>query len=469
MFKKVKLILLILLIIFLPGFGIKWCQQQKLGSLMEPVTLNYWLAWDGPEAFAELRATYQQLHPNVSINFKKFRYEEFEDALFDAWATDSQNAPDIFSIHNTWIKKYQSYGDDRKGFLAPMPAQITLAYPFVQGTLKKETVWEKRTNNSPSLKDIKDKFVDVVYDDVVINVEGKDQVFGLPLFIDTLAMYYNRDLLNNANIIDPPTYWNTEFQQNVKKLSRQNTKGEIVQSGIALGGSDNIERFSDILAVLMMQNGAVMMNQNGSVLFHSIPSNFTGKNYNPGMEALRFYTDFANPAKEVYCWNNNLDNSIAMFTQGKVALMFAYAYHLPQIKAQGAKINFSVAKLPQIENNQIVNFANYWLPVVSRKSKHQNEAWDFIQFISRAENVKSYLDKTKKPTALRSLIEEQLDDLEIGEFADQVLTAKSWYKGADAIAAEEIIGEMIDSVVTGRDTIENAINIGASRVQQTVR
>ena len=350
-----------------------------------------------------------------------------------------------------------------------MPPNITMAYPIVNGTMKKEIVPEIRVTKSISLKDIKDKFVDGVYDDVVINIEGQEQVFGLPISMDTLAMYYHKDLLNNANITMPPAYWNREFQQNVKKLTRQNTKGEIIQSGVALGGSDNVERYSDILSVLMMQNGAVMMNKTGAIMFNQIPPALSGQKYNPGMEALRFYTDFANPAKEVYCWNNDLDNSLEMFTQGKLAFMFGYAYHLPQIRAQGPKLNFSIAPLPQIEESQqIINFANYWVETVSKKSQHSDEAWDFIQFISRAENVKSYLKAVNKPTALRSLIEEQLDDVDIGVFADQVLTAKSWYKGADVLAAENVIGEMINDVVTGKEEIDSAINTGASRVRQTV-
>ncbi len=458
--NKIKLIFLTLLIIILPGFGFK-CTPKKVKQYMKPIELNYWRVWDGPDAFTEIIDQYNQLHLNVTINYKKLRYSEYEQELLEAWAED--RGPDIFSIHNTWIKKYQSK-------IKTMPPTITMAYPVVKGKMKKEIIPEIRTTKSIGLKDIKDKFVDVVYDDIVIKVEGQEQIFGLPLFMDTLAMYYNKDLLNNANITIPPAYWNREFQQNVKKLTRQNTKGEIIQSGAALAGSNNIERYSDILAVLMMQNGAVMMNQGGSVMFNQIPPAFSKQKYNPGMEALRFYTDFANPAKEVYCWNNDLDNSLDMFTQGKLALMFGYAYHLPQIRAQGPKLNFSIVQLPQIEGNQqIINFANYWVETVSKKSQHSDEAWDFIQFISRAENVKFYLEKVNKPTALRSLIEEQLDDIDIGVFADQVLTAKSWYKGANILAAENVIGEMINDVVTGKETIEDAINIGASRVQQTVK
>ena len=148
--------------------------------------------------------------------------------------------------------------------------------------------------------------------------------------------------------------------------------------------------------------------------------------------------------------------------------MFGYSYHLPTILAQAPKLNFAIAKLPQIEGNTPVNFANYWLETVSSKSKNLNEAWDFIQFETRAEQAKTYLAKVKRPTALRALINEQIDDNDIGIFASQILTAKSWYNGADSAAAEKIFGEMIDDTVLTQDKTEALINLAASKVQQTM-
>ena len=456
---------LIFILVMTSGFGCR-LTTQKVEEAMKPISLNYWRVWDGPDAFEEIFTEYKKLHPFITINYRKLRYSEYENELLEALAED--RGPDIFSIHNAWIKKYQSK-------IKPMPATITMAYPMTKGTLKKQVVTELRQTKSITLKEIKNNFVDVVYDDIVIKVsdektgELKEQVFGLPFSVDTLVMFYNKDLLNNAGLAQPPTYWNNQFQQAVKKLTNQNIKGEIIQSGVALGGSANIERYSDILSVLMMQNGAQMMDDYGHILFDRVPENFKQQGYRPGLEALRFYTDFSNPAKEVYSWNKTLDNSLNLFIAGKLALFFGYAYHLPQIRAQAPKLNFGLAKLPQIEGNpQTINFANYWVETVSTKSKHTDEAWEFIQFATKAEQAKLYLNKVKKPTALRALIDEQLDDLDVGTFAEQVLTAKSWYRGADANAAEKIIGEMIDQAVLGQDNLENIIGLGSSRVQQTI-
>ena len=473
--EKKQVLIFILIIVLIGGSWFTITQlsffqnnSPEVATHVKPVTLEYWRVYDGPDVFAPIIAKYNLLHPNIKINYKKLRYDEYEQALLEAFATD--RGPDIFSIQNTWLGKYKS-----KELITPLPPKITLAYPVTKGTIKKEVVQELRTKKSLNSRDIENNFVDVVYDDVVYKNVNKDtkqisyEIYGLPLSIDTLAMYYNKDLFNNAGITSPSEYWNRKFQQDVKKLTKQDAKGNIIQSGVALGGSDNIERYSDILSVLMMQNGTVMIDDGGRVALNTIPENFKDKSYNPGIEAVRFYTDFANPGKEVFSWNDDLDNSVNLFADGKLAMLFAYSYDLPIIKAKNPKLNFNIASLPQIEGNQAnVNFANYWLEVVSSKSKNVDVAWDFVQFITSAEQAQVYLDKTKKPTALRSLIDKQADDLDIGVFVKQALTAKSWYKGNNALAAESYIGEIIKNVSKGGSKIADIMGQAAKKIQQTI-
>jgi multiple sugar transport system substrate-binding protein len=455
---KNKIIALSLLLTFLLTAG-AGCSNTVAPSSVKPVTLTYWRVFDDEDAFADIIANYKKIHPYITIEYKKFRYDEYEKQLINAFAED--RGPDIFSIPSTWLTEYQNK-------IAPLPPQLTLVYPVTKGTVKKTTVAELRTTPSLSLKDLKSNFVDVVYNDALLSKDGSQKIYGLPLYMDTLAMYYNTDLFNNAGISQPPQYWNLDFQQYVKKLTKQNNRGDIIQSGVAMGGSTNIQRSQDILSLLMMQNGAVMMN-NDSVLFQSIPPG-SAQNYNPGLEALRFYTDFSNPAKDVYCWNSSLSNSVTMFEQGNLAIMFDYAYDLPTIRAAAPKLNFSVAKMPQIQGNtNQVNYANYWMETVSAKSKNVNEAWDFIQFETSQEQVQNYLKIAKKTSALRSLINQELSDLDLGVFASQNLTAQSWYRGNDPLAAESAMQEMIDMTVKDIKNIAQTINQAAQKVQQTIQ
>lgn len=456
-----KIITLGLLFVFLmtSGFGCKITDKETKDA-MKPITLTYWRVFDGEDAFEEIIANYKQLHPFVNIEYRKLRYDEYETELLNALAED--RGPDIFSIHNTWIRKYKTK-------IAPMPESTTMAYPVTKGTVKKEVIPELRTTRSFTTREIKDNFVETVNKDVILE-DGK--VYGLPLSVDTLALFYNKDLLNNAGISEVPAYWNRELLQAVKKMTKQDPKRGLIQSGIALGSSSNIERYSDILALLMLQNGATIINDSLQVKFHTVPDFAKNSGYNPGLEALRFYSDFANSAKESYAWNSELNNSLDMFISGNLAMMFGYSYQIPTIRAAAPKLNFSVAKFPQIEGNPPtnINMANYWVETVSKKSKYQNEAWDFIQFIVKADQAKLYLAATKKPTALRSLVASQIDDNDIGVFASQVLTARSWYRGNNVMRAEEAIKEMIDAILITTEVkkMQDIVNNAAAKIQQTV-
>ena len=86
-----------------------------------------------------------------------------------------------------------------------------------------------------------------------------------------------------------------------------------------------------------------------------------------------------------------------------------------------------------------------------------------------ADVVKNYLASAKLPTAVRSLIASQQDDLDLGPFADQVLTAVSWYHGRAPEAIDTIFAEMVSRAQDGALTPEVILANGANKINQTLR
>lgn len=420
----------------------------------KPKKLVYWRVFDDNGDFAKIISAYRATHPNVSIEYRKLRPEEYEQALLEAWARDE--GPDIFSIHNTWLGKYQD-------FITPLPASTKMAFYNTTKTLgiKEETKIEYKETPSLTTGAIRENFVDVVYRDAIL--EGK--IYGLPLSMDTLALFYNRDLLNQAKIpLAPATY--DEFLTDVPKLTVIDQEGNIVQAGVALGITSNVPRASDILFLLMLQNTTNMTNASGNKVdfTHNSPTDPT--NF-PGVTALEFFTQFADENKEVYSWNENLPDALEMFTQGKLAFFFGYSYHIPLIDQQGkGQLNYGITQIPQL--NQEANYANYWLETVSQKTKHSNEAWDFLQFATKAENVMNYLNSTNKPTALKTLINKQMEEnVQLQPFILQGLVAKSWYHGKDSNLMEEYVADMVDKVAKNQLKPKEALGLAQSLIQQT--
>ncbi len=448
--------LLLLALLPLAGFRCKLL-PSKVRQLLQPVTLNYWRVWDSPGDFGDIINRYRAIHPNIAVNVRTLRFEELRDQLLNAYAKNQ--APDLIALPIGWLRFYQ-----REGFLQPMPASVTLAYQLTQRSLglKEETIIEQRTMPTLNLGALQAQYVDTVLRDVVLN----GNIWGLPLSVDTLALFYNRELFNLAGLPLPPTTWQ-EFQEAVTKLTYRTTAGELAQSGVTLGTSRNVRRAVDLVALLMLQNGTQLMAENGAVQFH-VGQRGEGA-YHPGVEALRFYTDFANPTKQVYTWNAQLPEAFTAFANGRAAMTFGYSFDVAEIRAisQG-RLNFGIIPLPQIAGGREVNLANYWVETVSSRTRYPNEAWDFLLFASRPENVRGYLAATGKPTALRALINEQKANDAISPFASQVLTARSWYYGYDAPTAESIVRDLIDAILNGTDPYQ-AATFAAQRIELTTR
>jgi len=433
---------------------------------LKPKTLKIWAVIDDQDAYGALLTAYQQAHPQVSLEYRRFRLEEYEDALVNALAED--RGPDIFMVHNTWIGKYAPK-------IAPMPAYTNMVYRFVSGgyTNRTETT-ELRQEKSLTIKDLKNNYPDTVYTDMVRNVntaaEGaaplmENKVMAIPMSVDTLAMYVNKDMLNAAGIPTVPDTWDA-FQATMKRLVKVDADGNILQAGAALGTSNNVERAPDILSIIMMQNGAVMAADDGTPSFARMPEALGAtRDQTPAAQALRFYLDFANPTKDIYTWNAAMPNSMDAFVQGRVAFFFGYAYHLPLIKALAPKLNLTIAKLPQITGNPVANYANYWAWTVSKKSKNTETAWNFINYLAQQDNEQKYLDAAQRPAAHKALLEKQLESETLGVFASQVLTSRSWYRGADAPAMEAAFNSLIDQ---GAKVTDDQLQAVINRTQEVV-
>lgn len=455
--------ILLLGTLIVSGQGCLSSNLQTPPASSKPLTLTYWRVLDDGDAFDEIINAYRALHPNVTVNYRKLRLEEYERELLDALAED--RGPDILSIHNDWVRSYQSK-------LLPAPASVKMSFREIQG-IQKNQVWVEKTLPVITPAQVRDQFVDQVGRDVIIRGPSEDpskglvdQLWGLPMALDTMVLYYNRDVLNAAGIPTPATTW-AEFQDHVKRLTAYDSQGKLVKPAAGIGTSKNVERSFDLLSLLMMQNGAQMTDANGIPTFHRTPDGLD-REIAPGVEALIFYSDFANPSKEVFTWDDTQPNSYDAFVSGKTAYFFGYSYHLARVRARAPKLNFGFTSVPQIDPSARVNYANYWVEAVSRKSGNPDAAWDFVQFAAKADQSASYLDKTGKPTALRSLVNTQLNDPDTGVFASQVLTAKSWYQGMNIQATEAAFDEMIDATLAGTAP-DRAINLAAQTVAQTIR
>jgi len=375
----------------------------------KPVVLQFWDPFETSEHFQPLITAYQQLHSNVQIVYTKKDINTYSADLLNALASGS--GPDIFSISNSWLPQYKSK-------VAPA------------------------TTTTFSFTDYKKAFVDAAVNDFTIN----QQVYGVPLYVDSLGLYYNKDILGSAGIATPPQTWN-ELSADVQKIKRADRTGYFTLSGLAAGTNTNVNRAVDILYLFMLQQGAVPYSSDLSQPAFAEGAQQNGQYTNPGLEGLNFYTSFANPSNVNYNWNSRSDYSIDAFANGRAAFLYSYSYTAASIRQKNSNLNFDVAPVPQPNlDNPAVNFANYWGEVVSKQSKNSAVAWDFLKFLSSKDSLDKYYALHKQPSSRKDLITLQINDPDIGVFANANLTAKSFYR-PDQVQIDNIFGNMIDNVI----------------------
>lgn len=461
------LIVVILVVPFFSGCG----TDTASGYL---VNLEIWGTFDDSMIYSEVINQYKKVNPYVGeIKYRKFSQDTYKQELLDALA--SGQGPDIFLISNSWLPSFQNK-------IEPAPTPLM------------------------NDQDMKNNFPDVVINDFM----SDNKAYATPLSVDSMALYYNKDMFNAAGITAPPATWQ-EFNADVKKLTIIDAVGNIVQSGAAIGTGSNINRSTDLLTLLMMQNGLELPTKKGVVAkFDEGVTGADGNVVQAGEQALGYYTQFAklntasNTVNPFYTWNSRNHNSIDAFAEGTVAMMFNYSWQIAELKSKNPKLNFAIATVPQVNATKPITFANYWgyavarnkVPAVSAvggqpasapvsNETRTHEAWQFLRFLTLKNNGSitlynaitkkskdfpinfdpaiDYLKKTKQPAARRDIIELQKIDTEIGAFAVSNLFTKHWYQ-SDPTAIEKIFVDMIESVNRGDSALREALVLARNRV-----
>ena len=194
-----------------------------------PVTLSVW-GIDTPDAFKGMVSGYAALRPNVTVNYTQISAVGYDETILKALA--SGKGPDIFFVNNHDV---MSHGD------------LLSAAPVAQ----------------VSLDNIQAAFPQAVIQDFVFG----GRVYALPLYMDTLALLYNKEIFDQASVATPPKTWQ-EVLDLVPVLRTIDASGQITRAAIAIGGSErSVTHGTDILNLIMLQNGVVMSDDDGKPSF----------------------------------------------------------------------------------------------------------------------------------------------------------------------------------------------------------
>ncbi len=368
-----------------------------------PTTQNVILQFRGAfisaEAMQPLLDEYTALNPNVKIEYAdKWPQGAFKDAsaIYKSEINrvlrenDSVNIPDIFMVNNSWTGDYEKF--------------------------------TKVSNNIDF-----QTFNSIFYPAAVEDFTNGTSVYGVPLWMDTLAVLYNKDILNANSIQQPSTNW-VEFKRQAQTLTTREG-GQIKVAGFASGNMDNVSFGFELANVLLLQNGVEILNAQDQPVFAT---------FNEAIPALQYFQSFQNDSSST--WNSTLKNDSAAFLESKVAMIVSTSYRYRDIlkynQAYNINLNIGVSQLPQItgQSQPIINFADYWGAMVSDARGNGTYAWNFLQWLTQPEQLRKLSDNIAAQTESFGILYPRRDmaqilqtDPDLGIFNESLPYAQSWY------------------------------------------
>jgi multiple sugar transport system substrate-binding protein len=383
------------------------------------VSLIWWGLWEDDSVVTPLIAEYQQANPNVKIQYVKQSHQDYRERLTNALA--KSEGPDIFRFHNSWVPML-------KNELDFVPASAMSAGDFAQ------------------------TFYSVASSDLT---SGTGLV-GIPLGYDALTLYINDDIFSQGGKT-PPTTWD-ELRQTAISLTVKDEQGVITQSGVALGRTENVDHWQEILGLMMLQNGVNLSNPTGTL----------------AEDALTFYTVFSAVDG---VWDATLPPSTTAFAGGKVAMYFGPSWRAFEIRQQNPNLKFKTVPVPQLPksnpNEPDVTYATYWAEGVWARSPSKEEAWKFLKFISSQESLQKMYENASKtrlfgePYPRVDMANLLTPDPIVGSIVTQAPDAQSWYLAARTFDGVTGINSQIGKYF--EDAV-NAVNTGipAAKALETV-
>lgn len=302
-----------------------------------------------------------------------------------------------------------------------------------------------------SERDFKDTFIEG--SEVFVTAQG---IAALPLVVDPLVMYWNRDIFTDVSLSNPPRYWD-EFFTLAPRVTQRDAARNIVRSFVAFGEYRNIDQAKDIISTLILQTGNPVVAQSEVGGYRSSLLNTLNYATPPAEAALRFYTEFSNPTKVVYSWNRALPSARHSFLRGDLALYFDFASEYSLLKSGNPNLNFDIAQFPESRDSERrTTLGHVTALALPRGTQNASGALTVAYALTSDIYVKYLAELLALPPARRDLLGSIPQDPAQAVFYESAIAARSWLDPAP-LATEGVFQRLIDTVLSGEKLLFEAL------------
>ena len=287
---------------------------------------------------------------------------------------------------------------------------------------------------------------------LVTAADGK--VYGAPAVIESLVMYYNKDLLKEA----PKTF--AELEE-LAKDSKYAFAGEDGKTTAFLADWTNFYYAYGLLA----GNGGYVFGQNGKDakdIGLANDGSITGVNY-----AKSWYEKWPKGMQDTEGAANLIQTQ---FQEGKTAAIIDGPWKAQAFK--DAKVNYGVATIPTLPNGkEYAAFGGGKAWIIPSSTKNLEAAQKFVDFLVSTEQQKAFYDATNEipaNTEARSYAEGKNDELTTAVIK-QFKNAQPMPNISQMSAVWDPAKTMLFDAVSGKKDAKTAANDAVTLIKETIK
>ncbi len=222
----------------------------------------------------------------------------------------------------------------------------------------------------------------------------KNEIYAIPFYVQTMALYYNKDILYKAGYTKPPETLE-ELKLMAKELTQVNDKGEIQSMGFL----PDYPWIDNVLWPIIF--GADFYDKSKNEV------TTTSKDYMKAIDYQDwFYKEWGWDAISQFKLRFGSDEQGPFYT-GKLAMVMGGEWVARDIKQFAPDLNFGICSFPYPADNPELRASSFISPAViymPSGSKSKKEAWQFISYLTTTETMLKFANEFKCLMARKSVI-----------------------------------------------------------------
>lgn len=370
-----------------------------------PVTLTIWDYWaDARVGYANLLDAYQKANPNIKLQRSYVPFADLKQKLLLGSAAGQ--LPDIVLIDNPDHPAFSS-----AGILADITSYISAwgqANQYLDGPWK-STLWKSKN-------------------------------YGIPNNSNCLALFYNKDMFDQAGAT-PPTTW-----EELKTTAAKMTKNGVYGLSMSLVKSE--EGAFQFLPFLW-EAGSDLDKLDG-------PEATTALDFIVGLVKAKSLSS------ESLNWTQQ--DAITQFIAQKAAMCINGPWQFPGLQ-KDAKFNWQVVPLPKGAQAASILGGENW--AVTSTSKNTKEAVDFILWTQQGDRLETVMEKDQNIPSRKDVGANPFwhKDPKLEVFVNSLTTAKPRAYGPNYPKISDAVQQAFQAAVSGQSSSADALKQAAATVK----